>query len=176
MKAFEDCLEGHFTNKYQAMKDPSRFAHINISHVRIDDHLFYGEQAYNYSPKNPYRQFILKVISQGNDEYRIENYYVSNFQDFINFKNIENLKSMDLKKRHGCDTLFRLEGEIYKGYLPGNECLVNWRGRQTYLQNQIELGEDFYWVFDKGLDLNSHNQVWGSEWGFLKFYKIPAII
>ena len=42
MKSFEDCLEGHFDNKYQAMKDPSRYAHIKISHVRLGEDIFYG--------------------------------------------------------------------------------------------------------------------------------------
>ncbi|BCU94086.1 MAG: hypothetical protein CM15mV4_0510 [Caudoviricetes sp.] len=40
MKSFEDCLEGHFDNKYQAMKDPSRYAHIKISHVRLGEDIF----------------------------------------------------------------------------------------------------------------------------------------
>lgn len=176
MKAFEECLEGHFTNKYQAMKHPTRYSHINISHVRIDDNLFYGEQAYNYAPSNPYRQFILKVIPQGGDVYVIENYYVHDFKQYVNFNNIQNLRNEGLLRRNGCDTIFTLDGDTYKGHLPGKECIVPWRGRDTYLQNEIELGEDFYWVMDRGFDVNTNHQVWGSQWGVLKFYRRHDII
>ena len=175
MKAFEDCLEGFFSNKYQAMKDPTKFAHINIKHVRIGDDLFYGEQAYNYSPKNPYRQFVLKIVPTEGD-YIVQNYEVPDPTNHIGCKNLDVLTKNVLRQRVGCDTMFTLENEIYKGFLPGKNCIVPWRGRQTYLQNQIELGEDFYWVQDTGLDVNNQNQVWGSRWGYLKFYKFPAII
>jgi len=175
MKAFEECLEGYFTNKYQAMKDPTKYAHINIRHVRLSSNLFYGEQAYDYSPMQPYRQFILKVIHE-NGDYIVQNYSVPNPEQHIGCKNLEIILENQLHRRLGCDIIFKLEGEIFKGYLPGKECIVPWRGKKTYLQNKIELGEDFYWVIDQGFDCETNHQVWGGEWGFLKFYKTSAII
>ena len=75
MKSFEDCLVGHFGNQHQAMKDPSRYAHINISHVKLSDGIFYGEQCYDYCPKDPYRQFILKVITVDKIQNVVSNYF-----------------------------------------------------------------------------------------------------
>ena len=175
MKAFEDCLEGRFSNKYQAMKQPTRYAHINIAHVRLGDHLFYGEQAYDYNPRQPYRQFILKILPIG-DDYIVQNYEVEDPQQHVGCKNLDILREKPLQRRLGCDILFKLDGEMYKGSLAGKECTVQWRGKKTYLKNQIELGDDYYWVLDQGFDFETDRQVWGSEWGFLKFYRERGII
>ena len=87
MKDFKDCLEGYFDNKYQAMKDPSRYAHIKISHVRLSDDTFYGEQAYSHQIQQPYRQFVLK-ISQQKNEYIVQNYSIDKPERFVNHKNL----------------------------------------------------------------------------------------
>ena len=93
MKDFKDCLEGYFDNKYQAMKDPSRYAHIKISHVRLSDDTFYGEQAYSHQIQQPYRQFVLK-ISQQKNEYIVQNYSIDKPERFVNHKNLEILSEI----------------------------------------------------------------------------------
>lgn len=170
MKAFEECLEGHFTNKYQAMKDPSRYAHINISHVKIGDHMFYGEQAYNHLTTAPYRQFILIVVPQ-EDAYIVQNYAIDDPKRYSQMRNLHELAEKPLQRRLGCDIIFKREGEIYKGTTASNDCLIDYKGRKTYLQNDIEINEDSYWVLDKGFDLETDQQVWGAKWGHLKFYR-----
>ena len=97
MKKFEECLVGHFSNLHQAMKDPSRYAHIIISHIKLKDGLFYGEQAYNYEPNNPYRQFILKIIPE--DDYIIQNYEISDPRPYVGCKNLDRLDDAPLERR-----------------------------------------------------------------------------
>ena len=174
MKKFEECLVGHFSNLHQAMKDPSRYAHINISHIKLKDGLFYGEQAYNYEPTNPYRQFILKIIEE--DDYIIQNYEISDPKPYVGCKNLDQLADAPLERRLGCDIRFKLDGIVYRGATATAECLVPYKGRQTYLQNEIELTEDSYWVLDKGFDVETKKQVWGAQWGHLKFYRRHDII
>ena len=90
MKSFEDCLVGHFGNQHQAMKDPSRYAHINISHVKLSDGIFYGEQCYDYCPNDPYRQFILKVI-EVDDGYIVQNYSIDDPRQYVLCSNLNKL-------------------------------------------------------------------------------------
>ena len=56
MNQFLELLEGTFANKLQAQSHPTRYAHIRVSHRKISDNRFYGEQAYNYQLNMPYRQ------------------------------------------------------------------------------------------------------------------------
>ncbi len=175
MKTFEDCLLGHFSNQNQAMKDPSRYAHINISHIKLDSGLYYGEQAYAYQSTNPYRQFILKIIKDDSD-YIIQNFQISDPTPYVGYNNLDKLSSTPLEKRVGCDIRFRLDGCVYYGQTDTQECIVNYKGKPTFLQNEIELTEDSYWVLDKGFDLETKTQVWGAKWGYLKFYRRHDII
>ena len=48
MNTFLELFEGTFANKRQAQSHPTRYAHIRVSHRRIGETRFYGEQAYNY--------------------------------------------------------------------------------------------------------------------------------
>ena len=171
MKDFKDCLEGYFDNKYQAMKDPSRYAHIKISHIRLGEDIFYGEQAYSHQIRQPYRQFVLKISRQKN-EYIVQNYSIDKPERFVNHKNLEILSEEPLRRRLGCDIIFRENNGLYKGKTCSNDCTVNYKGRETYLLNDIELGDDSYWVLDKGFDSETDEQVWGAKWGYLKFYRV----
>ena len=95
------------------MKDPSRYAHIIISHIKLKDGLFYGEQAYNYEPNNPYRQFILKIIPE--DDYIIQNYEISDPKPYVGCKNLDKLADAPLERRLGCDIRFKFAfGEFFK--------------------------------------------------------------
>ncbi len=175
MKKFEDCLVGHFGNQHQAMKDPSRYAHINISHVKLSDGIFYGEQCYDYCPNNPYRQFILKVITV-DDGYIIHNYSIDDPKPYIRCSNLDKLVGLPLQRRLGCDIKFVRSGDIYYGSTASSDCTVIHKGKETYLLNEIELGDDFYWVLDKGFDVETNAQVWGAKWGHLKFYRRHDIL
>ena len=157
------------------MKDPSRYAHINISHVKLADGLYYGEQAYAYQPTNPYRQFILKIVKDGSD-YIISNNLISNPKPYVGCNNLDDWKLRLLEKRVGCDIRFRLNGCVYYGQTDTQECIVDYKGRKTFLQTEIELTEDSYWVLDKGFDVETKTQVWGAKWGHLKFYRRHDII
>jgi len=175
MKKFEDCLVGHFGNQHQAMKDPSRYAHINISHVKLNDGIFYGEQCYDYCPNNPYRQFILKVI-EVDDGYVVQNYSIDDPKEYVLCSNLNKLREAPLQRRLGCDIKFVRSGVVYHGKTASSDCTVMYKGRQTYLLNEIELTDDSYWVLDKGFDLDTDQQVWGAKWGHLKFYRRHDII
>jgi CpeT protein len=172
IEEFKALLVGKFENKIQAFKDPSKFAHIRITHVDIGDGLYYGEQAYNYNLKSPYRQFILEPIQEEN-QIRILNYEVGDKNQFKNCQNLDKIDRSMLKLKSGCDVVVTHDGSSFKGGLTGCDCHVDWLGRKSYLQNQIELTQDFYYVIDKGFCSIHHHQIWGSKYGRFEFARMP---
>ena len=68
MSQFIDFLVGTFANKVQAQSHPTRYAHIRVSHRLIGENRIYGEQAYNYLLNRPYRQFVIDVVEENEEE------------------------------------------------------------------------------------------------------------
>ena len=169
---FFKLVEGKFENQYQAFSHPSKYAHITITHINIGNGLIYGEQAYNYDLKIPYRQFVIEPIEE-NNSIRILNYKLKTPEEFVNFKNLYTISRKDLELKPGCDIILTQEDEIFKGGLTGCDCMVDWMGRETYLQNEIELTPTHYYVMDRGFCAQYGHQLWGSKYNRFEFVRMP---
>ena len=165
-------LEGRFENKVQAMSHPSKYAMIRVTHVNLGDGLIYGEQAYNYQLNKPYRQFVLQPKLE-EDQIRILNYRLKDPSTFVNFKNLGTLSFNDIELNTGCDVIMKQVGDSFKGGLTGCECMVEWNGRETYLQNEIQLTPTHYYVMDRGFCAKHNHQLWGSKYGRFEFVRMP---
>jgi len=177
MNQFLDLLEGTFANKRQAQGHPTRYAHIRVIHRKISDHRLYGEQAYNYLLNRPYRQFVIEVVDDGNEVdgniYRLKNYEIEDPKRFVGGQNLELITDDILTYREGCDIIMRQTGNnTYTGGTSTCECWVDWQGTKTYVQNEILLTETDYQVVDRGLHAETHQKVWGSDWGAFKFVRM----
>lgn len=171
IEEFKEWLEGKFENRKQALSNPSRYAYIRVTHINIGDGLFYGEQAYNYKLTEPYRQFVLEPVLEG-DSIRILNYEIENKKDYLQFNNLEKLNKSKLILRPGCDVVVTKKNDLYVGGITGCECMVDWQGRSTYLQNEITLAKDYYCVIDRGYCAQHGHQLWGSKYGRFEFMRI----
>jgi CpeT protein len=68
--------------------------------------------------------------------------------------------------------IFKRDGAMFRGSVePGNLCLIEKRGCSTYLVSDVEITETTWNSLDRGLDVNTHQQVWGSTFGALQFEK-----
>jgi CpeT protein len=68
--------------------------------------------------------------------------------------------------------IFKRQGTMFQGGVePGNKCLIPRNGRQTYLVSEVELTENTWNSLDKGMDIETHEQIWGSTAGPLRFEK-----
>jgi CpeT protein len=171
IKEFFRMFEGKFENKIQAFSYPSRYAFIRVTHANIGNGLFYGEQAYNYQLHQPYRQFVLKPVEE-NNQIRIYNYEIIDKQDYTGFKNLDKIDKGVLKLRNGCDVVLTQVNDTFVGGIAGCECMVNWNGRETYLQNEIELTPTHYYVMDRGFCAEHKHQLWGSKYGRFEFVRM----
>lgn len=173
MNQFLELFEGKFANKRQAQSHPTRYAHIRVTHIKIGDNRFYGEQAYNYLLNRPYRQFVIEVVDEG-EQLRLKNYEIRTPVEFINGNNLDKLTDDVLTYREGCDNIIKQTGEkTFEGNNDTCECWVMRNNIKTYVANQVKLTEDTYTVLDRGLHAETHQKVWGSDWGAFEFKRMP---
>jgi CpeT protein len=173
-------MSGEFSNAKQAFENAKDYAHIRVCFRPLAFEFFsgiglYSEQVYDYDLWRPYRQGVHRLVDRGDHIY-IENYSLKNAQLYAGSSRDTNiLKTITpdcIERRHHCSMVFKREGDGFRGGVePGNLCLIEKNGCQTYLESFVELTETTWVSFDKGLDINTHQQVWGSAFGPLRFEK-----
>jgi CpeT protein len=174
-------MAGDFSNHKQAAAEPQHYAHIRIFFRPLPFEFFnsigfYSEQVYDYDLWSPYRQGVHKLVDRGEDTY-IENYSLKDAMLYAGAaREPEILKTIThdcLERRCNCSMIFHRKGEIFRGQVePGNQCFVERNGAQTYLISDVEIGENTWVSLDKGMDINTHEKIWGSAFGMLKFEKV----
>lgn len=177
-------MAGDFSNQKQAFANPRLYAHIRIFFRPLPFEFFngigfYSEQVYDYDLWTPYRQGIHRLISQGEQIY-VENYSLKGGTRYAGAgHNVDILKTITpdcIERRYHCSMIFWREGEMFRGGVePGNNCLIERDGHSTYLVSEVELTEHTWVSLDKGMDVNTHEQVWGSKAGPLRFEKRQSL-
>lgn len=191
-------MAGDFSNFNQANANLTDFAHIRIFFRPLPFDFFkaldlpggigfYSEQVYDYDLWSPYRQGLHRVIDKGDHVY-IENY---GFKDGVPYAgsghNPDVLKTIPADvaiRREGCSMVFRrqsthpskqqegAEVDTFIGSVePGNNCKIPRKGKWTYLVSHVEVTANSWLSLDQGMDLETHEHVWGSTEGALKFEK-----
>jgi CpeT protein len=176
-------MAGDFSNRQQAFAHPQQFAHIHIFFRPLPFDFFngigfYSEQVYDHDLWTPYRQGIHRVITRGDDIY-IENYSLI---DPIRYAGaarelsiLNTITPDDIARRQHCGMVFRREDKMFRGSVePGNRCLIEKKGCMTYLISEVEITENTWFSLDRGMDIDTHEQVWGSTSGHLRFEKCQS--
>jgi CpeT protein len=186
------CMAGDFSNQKQALENSKNYAHIHVLFRPLPFEFFsgigfYSEQVYDYDLWNPYRQGIHRFVAQLDHIY-IENYSLKDAFLYAGAaRNLDILNTISpdqIQPRHHCAMVFRREGELWRGGVePGNLCLIESNGCQTYLISDVEVTASTWVSLDRGMDLNTDEQIWGSRFGPLRFEKresfaheVPAIL
>ena len=174
-------MAGDFSNHKQAAAEPQHYAHIRIFFRPLPFEFFnaigfYSEQVYDYDLWSPYRQGVHKLVDRGADTY-IENYSLKDamlYAGAAREPDILNTITPDcLERRCNCSMIFQRDADIFRGRVePGDKCLIERNGVMTYLISDVEIGETTWVSLDKGMDLDSHEKVWGSAFGMLRFEKV----
>ncbi|MEL6440323.1 MAG: chromophore lyase CpcT/CpeT [Cyanobacteria bacterium J06621_8] len=173
-------MAGDFSNRQQSDADPKNYAHIRIFFRPLPWEFFsgigfYSEQVYDYDLWSPYRQGVHRLVDRGSDIY-IENYSLQAAENYAgaghNRDILLTIPTSAIQRRQNCSMVFHKSGQVFYGSVePGNKCLIHRQGVTTYLVSSVELTETTWVSWDRGLDLESHQQVWGSAKGPLKFSK-----
>jgi len=150
---FISYFEGYFDNQRQAFYMPREFALIEVNHRKVSANKFRVTQKYVMDPE-PYRQAIIQVtVKDGN--IILKSYRDTEEQPYL----------------EGCDVSFTYDKEKdeFHGQNICNECFVEKNGKNTYLATEAFLGNNYYNVIDKGIDIDTNEQVWGSYHGLFQF-------
>ncbi|MGB7444464.1 MAG: chromophore lyase CpcT/CpeT [Coleofasciculaceae cyanobacterium] len=173
-------MAGDFSNPKQSAENPKHYAHIHIFFRPLPFEFFsgigfYSEQVYDYDLWSPYRQGVHRLVERGKKIY-IENYSLKDSFLYAGAaRELDILKTITpdcIERRHHCSMIFERDGEMFRGYVePGNLCLIERNGCQTYLVSDVEVTEHTWVSLDRGMNINTHEQVWGSTFGPLQFEK-----
>jgi CpeT protein len=173
-------MAGDFSNQKQAFANSQLYAHIRIFFRPLPFEFFsgigfYSEQAYDYDLWSPYRQGVHRLVDMGDCIY-VENYGLKDPVLYAGAgREPDILKTITpecTQRRYHCSMVFRREGDLFRGNVePGCRCLIPRNGRQTYLVSEVELTEDTWVSLDRGFDVSTHEHVWGSKEGPLRFEK-----
>jgi CpeT protein len=173
-------MAGDFSNQKQALENSKDYAHIHVLFRPLPFEFFagiglYSEQVYDYDLWLPYRQGIHRLVLQ-NDQIYIENYRLKNALYYAGAARTPSILSTItpacIERRYHCSMVFQRQNDRFLGNVePGNQCLIEKNGCQTYLDSAVEVTETTWVSLDKGLDISTHQQVWGSTSGPLRFEK-----
>jgi CpeT protein len=70
--------------------------------------------------------------------------------------------------------IFTWQHDRFVGSVEGKQCLIRKNNRTTYLISEVELTASTFTCWDRGMDIETNRQVWGSEYGALKFDKVES--
>jgi CpeT protein len=172
-------MAGDFSNQKQAVANPTEYAHIHVFFRPLPFDFFsslgfYSEQVYDYDLWSPYRQGVHRLVDQG-DQIYIENYglkdpiwYAGAARDL---SILQTIKPEAIERRQGCSMVFRRQGDRFQGCVESDQCIIERVGGPTYLVSDVDMTETTWKSLDRGLNITTHQQVWGSANGPLYFEK-----
>ena len=179
---FAKTISGIFSNKEQALKNPKKFAHIQI-HIRplflktLKCYAFYSEQRYQHDIWNPYRQCI-NILSQEKEVFILSNHKIEDKERFtggaLDISLLEKISNYKLYKKSGCSMNFKetKPGNFSGSIEPGRKCYVENGVEKTYVKSKVILNKATLISEDSGYSIETGKQLWGSNFGPLIFKKI----
>ena len=176
-------MASDFSNKEQAYANPPFFAHIRVCMRPLPQDLLDGtslflEQAYDFALDQPYRLRVIR-FSIVEDRIELENYKVKDAEKFYGAsRNLDLLKNLTpdlIEKMSGCDMDVEWTGTCFKGQIkPGKACIVERKGKITYLDNSFEINANKLISYDRGRDPETDELVWGSIAGPFHFEPVQS--
>lgn len=181
---FAHWLAADFSNQQQAFDHPQKFAHIRVRFRPLPFDFFgaigfYSEQVYDYDPWNPYRQAVHRLVDQPNQIY-VENFALQDAFLYAgasqSLEILHTISPQALQQRCHCSMVFvRRDVNLFQGEVePGNRCLIQRDGVTSYLHSQVQLSHNSWISLDQGRDPLSHQPLWGSTFGPLRFAKFAS--
>ena len=166
---FLEWIDGTYENKEQALIYPTKYKYVRLTHCVLPNGFIYGEQK-NFFADRVYRQFLVEPVLV-NNQVVVKNYEIER-ERYLGFNNLNDFLIKSFPYKNGCDTIFDFVGDKFAGNIRGCECIVDWKGEETYVKNSAILTENSYKVYDKGFSTKTHKRIWGSAYKHYDFKKI----
>lgn len=171
-------MAGEFSNQQQAIDNPPLYAHIRVCirplpYTVLDGIGLYLEQAYDFMLKQPYRARVMKLFTV-DDRIEIANFKIKDEADLFGAARDRELLSKLTRDRlepsPGCNMHVQWTGHSFRGRVePGKGCMVERKGKTTYLDNEFEISDGKLLSWDRGRDMATDEQLWGTLAGPFQF-------
>jgi hypothetical protein len=164
-------MAADFSNQQQAFDNPPLYAHIRVC-MRplppslLDGAALYLEQAYDFALQQPYRARVLKLLTVDN-RIEIENYTIKDVESLYGAARdrdkLSELTRERLEFMPCCNMHVEWTGYGFKGQVePGKACMVERKGRVTYLDSVFEIDGEKFQSWDRGRDPETDEHLWGA--------------
>lgn len=174
-------MSADFSNQAQAFENPPLFAHIRVCMRPLPVDFLPGqaclflEQAYDFMLNQPYRVRVLGFAAKADHIY-LKNYTMVDEPAWRGAARdpgrLKDLTPDQIVEMQGCDMTVEWTGNSFKGRIvPGKACRVEWKGQDTYLDNEFEINEQGLSSLDRGRDLETDERIWGSIAGPFQFVR-----
>lgn len=173
-------MAADFSNQEQAFVNPPFFAHIRVCMRPLPSSLLgevslFLEQAYDFMLASPYRLRVFSLSIAG-ERIKLKNFKLKDEEKFYGAsrdrQRLQQLTAEDLEEMGGCDMDVVWTGTGFQGTIePGKSCIVVRKDRKTYLDNSFEIDEHKLISYDRGLDPETDELVWGSIAGPFHFVR-----
>lgn len=175
-------LAGEFENRAQAIEHPSWFVHLRLWQRplpnRIEGKLsLFAEQANALYLDQSYRQRVM-VLSQveGTDQLHVQYLGLKQPEKFqgagANPSLLAKLTLADLDWLPGCClTVKRQDDTFHAQMLPSNRCRFHYQDKVGEVILGFEVSPDRFCSYDRGVDPETGQSLWGALMGPYKFSK-----
>ncbi len=173
-------LAGEFDNREQAIENPVWFVHLCLWHRPVnlftdDSFTIFAEQANILKLDQPYRQRLLRLSSL-NDTIVVQ-YYM--FKNSLSVKGagqtpelLNQVSEADVERLPGCTLqVITQTNQFIATPPPDARCCFSVEGSTIRVSLGFEASVDRFLSYDKGLDPETEQPIWGALMGAYEFTK-----
>ncbi len=175
------CLVGEFDNKVQSMEDPAWYVPLRLWHrllpQRIQGKLaVFAEQSNFLELDRPYRQRILVIEPQENDQLAVQYWAFKNPTQFrgagANPDLLKEALEPALDLLPGCWLNVQTAGERFKATpRVGDRCCFTYDGKLRQVVLGFESSKTEFLSYDRGVDPETGQSLWGAMMGSYRHQK-----
>lgn len=184
-------LTGIFENREQAAAEPVWYVPLRLWQRPVtlfakDSFTLFAEQANVLKLENPYRQRLLRLQSSPTDPSLLQVQYYG-FKDPDRFSGagqnsmlLESMTLEDLELLPGCILTVRVEkapqGDRFIAVAPPNaRCCFQYNGEVRQVSLGFEIDANEYLTYDKGIDPETGQALWGAVMGPYCYRKVDLL-
>jgi CpeT protein len=177
LSTIRDWLAGTYSNRQQAMAEPVWFIPVTLWYVPVEGLFskgvgFFTEQVSEHTPEQPYRTRVLQLLE---NPLRLENYRLKDQAAWAGAatktERLQTLSPNDLELLPGCTIELQCKDNRYFGTMKeGQGCRLS-PDSTSYVRIEFELTDTALITLDRGFDLVTNTQVWGSKGGAYHYLK-----
>lgn len=176
-------MAGEFDNQVQARENPTWFVHLRLWQRPVqlfEDLTIFAEQSNVLKLDQPYRQRLIRLQETENG-LKVQYYQ---FKDPSRVKGagqqpelLDRLSDQDIELLPGC-TLDITVKSIAQGFHfvalppPDTQCVFSLRGSTIQVSLGFEATPERFFSYDKGIDPQTQQPIWGALMGAYEFQKI----